>query len=296
MATTLRLLFLTPKQQLTVSPIRKVKSWGNVSAKRNKCLDRNRCIAVRRLDFSKKESCRTTSAKLPEIRINDTSVSTQVLAMQLSFYDIIEIQFQRTHTYFIISTPEKRNLLKRGLQNTNIYHVIGTGSFGTVIEAKYKGMMSSISKGNIVNYYVFLGENVAVKITKPKSFSDIPERYMLNLAHENIIKTRDVICGSNYAHCVIIMEYIENTISLDCVLNNNSWVNTSSAILKIAIDVTNGLRYLHQNNLMHLDVKPANVLMCPTGLCKLCDFGSCIKINSDKNLKYQHKVRNARFW
>lgn len=38
-------------------------------------------------------------------------------------------------------------------------------------------------------------------------------------------------------------------------------------------EAAQGLSYLHQRNMVHLDVKPANVLLDSSGTVKLCDFG-----------------------
>lgn len=135
-----------------------------------------------------------------------------------------------------------------------------------------------------------LGRNVAVKVTKRESLYNIPELYMLGLEHENIIKTVDVIFQNNYSHCMIIMEYIENTVALKSILEDKAIEIKFTTVLKYATDVCKGLLFLHKNNVIHLDIKPANILVCPGGLCKLCDFGSCMKIDIYTNLKYRHKV------
>lgn len=114
---------------------------------------------------------------------------------------------------------------------------------------------------------------------------------MVGLEHKNIIKTLDVVFGNNHTYCLIIMEYIANTVALSSVLEDKS-VNLKSVTVKMAKDVAEGLQYLHENNLIHLDVKPANVLVCPTGLCKLCDFGSCYKTDSGRDEIYKHKVND----
>ena len=42
-------------------------------------------------------------------------------------------------------------------------------------------------------------------------------------------------------------------------------------------DILNGLQYLHSHGCLHLDIKPANVLVQSDGVCKLSDFGcSCM--------------------
>lgn len=44
-------------------------------------------------------------------------------------------------------------------------------------------------------------------------------------------------------------------------------------LAKIALQILCGLSYLHSNNQLHRDVKPANVLFNTKGEVKLTDFG-----------------------
>ncbi|PIM97891.1 Dual-specificity kinase [Handroanthus impetiginosus] len=45
------------------------------------------------------------------------------------------------------------------------------------------------------------------------------------------------------------------------------------ALLKVAIDVSKGMDYLHQNNIIHRDLKAANLLMDENEVVKVGDFG-----------------------
>lgn len=41
-------------------------------------------------------------------------------------------------------------------------------------------------------------------------------------------------------------------------------------LLKVAIDVSKGMSYLHQNNIIHRDLKTANLLMDEHGVSQSC--------------------------
>lgn len=56
---------------------------------------------------------------------------------------------------------------------------------------------------------------------------------------------------------------------------------------QILLDIARGLRYLHSQKppILHLDIKPANILMTPEGRAKLGDFGEAHIIQSSSTLR-----------
>ena len=45
-----------------------------------------------------------------------------------------------------------------------------------------------------------------------------------------------------------------------------------------------GLKHLHDNDMVHMDIKPANIFIGLDGLCKIGDFGLVLELSKVSNL------------
>lgn len=79
------------------------------------------------------------------------------------------------------------------------------------------------------------------------------------------------------------MEHCKN---LQTFLNENSL--NDNLCIKFAKDICKGLDFCHRNNIIHMDVKPKNILISDGNVCKLCDFGN--SYCEGKTLDYNHQV------
>lgn len=67
----------------------------------------------------------------------------------------------------------------------------------------------------------------------------------------------------------------------------------SDVLLEIALQVAQGLGFLHDHGFAHLDIKPANILECQEKHFKICDFGSMASVRDkpshidDGDTRYQ---------
>lgn len=122
-----------------------------------------------------------------------------------------------------------------------------------------------------------LERNVAIKTLKPIYISDsnFVSRFKreaqtaANLNHPNIVQIFDWGVEENEPY--FVMEYVEGT-TLSSVLAKNKRVNISDA-LYIGSQVSAALHEAHENNLVHRDIKPGNIMITPGGKIKVTDFG-----------------------
>jgi eukaryotic-like serine/threonine-protein kinase len=93
-------------------------------------------------------------------------------------------------------------------------------------------------------------------------------KLLASLNHPNIAQLRTAFTNNN--QLVMIMEYVEGV---------SMATHLSGAPIPIAealnyIDqVLNALSYAHQQNVVHRDIKPGNMMLTPQGVVKVMDFG-----------------------
>jgi eukaryotic-like serine/threonine-protein kinase len=100
------------------------------------------------------------------------------------------------------------------------------------------------------------------------------------LRHPNIVIVFDL--GEQDGFPYIVMEYLSGD-PLDRLIQSSEPQPLSSK-LKIIEQVCCALGYAHRNDMIHRDVKPANVIVQPDGVTKLLDFGIARQEKNDGRL------------
>lgn len=135
---------------------------------------------------------------------------------------------------------------------------------------------------------IALNRQVAIKVL-PRRFASNPRavemlhaeaRKAAALEHPNIVRIYDIDHADDCHY--FVMEYVEGR-SLKQHLEHHTKL-TEQQTLEIAIPIAEALAHAHANNILHLDVKPANILLTPQNLPKLADLGLARAITPDSTI------------
>ncbi|KAH1191248.1 Serine/threonine-protein kinase STY17 [Glycine max] len=147
------------------------------------------------------------------------------------------------------------------------------------IDRRLLKLGEKIASGSSGDLYrgVYLGEDVAVKVLRSEQLNDALEdefaqevAILRQVHHKNVV--RFIGACTKCPHLCIITEYMPGG-SLYDYMHRNHNVLELSQLLNFAIDVCKGMKYLHQNNIIHRDLKTANLLMDTHNVVKVADFG-----------------------
>lgn len=129
-----------------------------------------------------------------------------------------------------------------------------------------------------------LDRSVAVKVLRAQ-FTDDEEfvtrfrreaQAAARLSHPNIVNIYDV--GRDGDSYYIVMEYISGETLKDKIVREGP-LPVESAV-RVALEIAEALEHAHQNNIVHCDIKPHNILMTRTGRVKVTDFGIARAVTS----------------
>ena len=94
---------------------------------------------------------------------------------------------------------------------------------------------------------------------------------LAGLKHPNIVDVINFFQANSTVYMVMVYDY---GITLDRLLRDRKIEINDENMVHIFGELLNGIEIIHQNNLVHLDIKPANILIRPNHSPMLLDFGA----------------------
>lgn len=158
---------------------------------------------------------------------------------------------------------------------------------GKSINGRYK-VLELIGGGGMSNVYLahdmILDRDIAIKVLR-YDFSNEEElrrRFQrealstTSLAHPNIVNIFDV--GEEGSLHYLVMEYVPGKTLKEYIIDHSP-VPPEPAV-KIMKQLASALAHAHQNQIVHRDIKPQNILMDSDGNVKITDFGIAMALSA----------------
>ncbi|OIW07712.1 hypothetical protein TanjilG_19655 [Lupinus angustifolius] len=129
-------------------------------------------------------------------------------------------------------------------------------------------IQGSVYKGEID------GEVYAIKKMKWNAYEEL--KILQKVNHGNMVKLEGFCIDEEETNCYLVYEYVENG-SLYSWLHEDHKENLNwKTRLRIAIDIANGLQYIHEHTrprVVHKDIKSSNILLDSNMRAKIANFG-----------------------
>ncbi|MEY8611191.1 protein kinase [Parabacteroides segnis] len=169
-------------------------------------------------------------------------------------------------------------------------HVVGQGGFGIT----YKGVWYTEVKGPLgtiktevpicVKEYFFKDycyrdpDSFAVKVHSETG------RALFEKFKEKLIKEAKILSDVHHPHIVNVLEVFEENdtayIAMEYISGNSlkykmdkEGIMPEARVLRYMRQIGEALQFVHEKNILHLDIKPSNILIDQSGKARLIDFG-----------------------
>lgn len=163
--------------------------------------------------------------------------------------------------------PDARPCHETILGRYRVMATSGTGGFGTVLTC----------------WDTRLQRRVAIK-RMPLATADgsPPSRQIIDealaeartsslLAHPNIVTVYDFEVDRDWAY--LVMEYVDGPTLTELLARVEGGTLTNDEVAFLVESVGGAVALAHENGVLHLDIKPSNIMFERTGTIKICDFG-----------------------
>lgn len=173
-----------------------------------------------------------------------------------------------------------------------IVKTLGQGTFGITYLARVRimGSLGSIDSDVFVAVKEFFmrqingrNERTVTYSRKDGTFAYYKERFvheaenLSKLNNPGIIKVIELFEENQTVYYV--MEYISDRSLDDCIRSNGRLASTQC--VDYAIQIATALSYMHQHKMLHLDLKPGNIMVRKDNKLVLIDFGLSKRFDAD---------------
>ncbi|SPO32165.1 related to ser/thr protein kinase [Ustilago trichophora] len=207
-----------------------------------------------------------------------------------------------TNTLGSLTTDENGSAVTRGSRDaTGPKHKLVVTEAGKPNVTYQLG--NCIGRGQFGSVYRALnlnsGQMVAVKRIKLEGRSDDEVTELMgevdllkSLTHPSVVKYEGLVRGPDVVS--IILEYVENGSLLHTLKAFGNF--PEKLVASYVVKILEGLNYLHEQNVVHCDLKAANILTTKNGNVKLSDFGVSLNLKAVKKMGNKNDAIGTPNW
>ncbi len=166
------------------------------------------------------------------------------------------------------------------IQNYTIDKVLSSGGFSIVYLAHDEAGTPVAIKEYLPSALVIRSDGADVKINSDENLAVFRHglkcffeegRSLAMISHPNIVGVENFFRANETVY--MVMQYVRGR-TLQFHIHRHRHEFTESFIRRMFTHLLNGLREVHANKLLHLDIKPANIYITMEGKPVLLDFGA----------------------
>ena len=175
---------------------------------------------------------------------------------------------ERTQNYYISKLPKYFPGLRgcRSVSEYNCLNKIDEGTFGIVYRAQEKrtGEICALKR---------------LKLERERDGFPITSLREVNLLlmcrdHPNVVNVKEIVVGQQMDKVYLVMEYVEHDLkALIDQLKERGKKFTTGQVKTLTHQLLSGLSFMHDNWMIHRDLKTSNLLLSHKGILKIGDFG-----------------------
>ncbi|XP_051915156.1 cyclin-dependent kinase 11B isoform X1 [Hippocampus zosterae] len=150
----------------------------------------------------------------------------------------------------------------RSVEEFQCLNRIEEGTYGVVYRAKDKKTDEIVALKRLK----MEKEKEGFPITSLREINTI-----MKAQHPNIVTVREIVVGSNMDKIYIVMNYVEH--DLKSLMETMKQPFLPGEVKTLMIQLLRGVRHLHDNWILHRDLKTSNLLLSHKGILKVGDFG-----------------------
>jgi len=189
---------------------------------------------------------------------------------------------------------ESSNALPAGtrLEHYRIEQTLSAGGFGIVyltLDEKTdtrvvikEYMPSKLAQREADGRVAPLGDHHAENLAEGRRLFLKEAAALAKLEHPNIVRVLNFFSANDTVY--MVMEYRPGT-NLQSYIHSHNGGLTETFLRTVFPPLLDGLRLVHEKALLHLDIKPSNIHLCPGGIPLLLDFGAVFPRHASRKMQ-----------